>query len=137
MQSEYFKTSPSEIVQKTNDGLICPLKAITTARRKKEAWDRVCKELTNMALDEFRAYPEKEVKVNGCVLSERSSGRRYDYEADEVYFSLKAALKDRERVLKAAAMSKDQHFDSDGTEIPKVPVKATPTYSLVIKILDK
>lgn len=65
----------------------------------------------------------EETSLNGVRFSLSNTGDRLDYEKDVLYKSLKDKLKDREDLLKLAFKSGDVIYDSDGVEVPKVPIK--------------
>ena len=75
---------------------------------------------------------DKNYNKNGVEFSTRNSGDRLDYEKDVVYKDLKKQLDDRTALLKLAYKSKDVIYDSDGADVPKVPIKTHGKNSLVI-----
>jgi len=75
---------------------------------------------------------DKNYNKNGVEFSTRYSGDRLDYEKDVVYKDLKKQLDDRTALLKLAYKSKDVIYDSEGVDVPKVPIKTHGKNSLVI-----
>lgn len=73
-----------------------------------------------------------EVQKNGVKFQLRNTGDRLDYENDEVYKELKDKLKDREELLKTAWKSKDEIYDSEGVQVPKVGIKTAGKQTMVI-----
>lgn len=52
-----------------------------------------------------------------------NTGDRLDYAADPIYAEMKKTLDDRTALLKLAYKASSAIFDSEGIEVPKVPVK--------------
>jgi len=75
------------------------------------------KQLRNGVQDElnggkFEAY--------GMEFTEKNGSSRLNYKDDEVWLELNAKLKEREELLKVAEKSKEQIFDNEGVEVPRV-----------------
>lgn len=100
---------------------------LASAERLKTYTESFCKELRKHV-----NLTEKTYKAHGVEFSTMNTGDRYDFEQDDVYKTLKEQLKEREDLLKLALKSKNQIFDADGVEVPRVGIK---TYgSEVIKL---
>lgn len=56
----------------------------------------------------------------GIEYSCKNAPSRLNYKEDEVWQELNAKLKEREELLKVAEKSKEQIFDSEGVEVPRV-----------------
>lgn len=83
--------------------------------------DRV-RELTEANVQEIASFEVKKV-TGGAIL---------DYEADHKYVELKYALDERKKVLDTARKMKEALYDSEGIEIPKVPVKTYRKDSITV-----
>ena len=59
----------------------------------------------------------------GCKITAKKGGQTLDYEKDETYRYLKEQLDKRKYQLDMASKCDGFSCDSDGVEIPKVPVK--------------
>lgn len=75
----------------------------------------------------------KELQWNGVTFTERNTGDRLDYANDEVYAKLQSKLKQREELLKIAHKSDETIYDSEGIEVPKVPIKTHGKLTLNVK----
>lgn len=108
-------------------GEVTPINALSNVARLKEFFNSLEKELRGK-IEIFETVTE-----NGVEFSMRNSGDRLDYEADELYAELKQKLKDRESLLKTAYKAKETFYDSDGVEVPKVPIKTHGKLGLTLK----
>lgn len=75
----------------------------------------------------------KTYSENNIEFSTRQGYAMYDFESDAVYRELNEKLNARKELLKLAVKNKDMIFDSEGVEVPKVPVKGYTKDSLIIK----
>jgi len=83
------------------------------AVRLAEALEVVKAELkTAMGMEDFEAF--------GIKGQYRNGGETLNYSDDPIYSELQAKLKDRETLLKAAYKSREEMYDSEGIEVPKV-----------------
>ena len=73
-------------------------------------------------------------KIDYPSMSYTSGGTIYDWDHDPVYASIKLMLSERTELLKTAVKMKDQIFDSEGTEVPKCPIKGYRKDSINVKI---
>ena len=75
------------------------------------------KQLRNGLQDELNSG---KFEAYGIEFSCKNAPSRLNYKEDEVWFELNAKLKEREELLKVAEKSKEQIFDSEGVEVPRV-----------------
>ena len=61
-------------------------------------------------------------------------GKILNYNEDPIYYSIKLMLDDRKELLDLAFKSKDNIFDSEGVQVPKVPVKSFRKESLNVRL---
>ena len=80
-------------------------------------------EVFNSAVSEIKKHlPQEKVERFGVEFNFVNGRETPDYSQDEEYARLKSKLKERELLLKTALKSKDTIYDSEGVEVPKVPV---------------
>ena len=70
----------------------------------------------------------------GATFSLGSTGDRIDYDLDPIYLDLKEALKARETLLKVAKYAKENIFDGEGIEVPRLPLKSASREVLKIRL---
>lgn len=81
-------------------------------------------EIVNTAFDAIKNHlPAEKTSINGVEFTPTNGRKMPEYDADLIYKNLKEKLKSRETLLKAAITSKELIFDSEGVELPQVPVK--------------
>jgi hypothetical protein len=134
--NEWKAKTPSEMASMVLNGNISPLKVFAEATKKEQAYKELKTVIKDAVIEEVRTYGNKGTRVAGCVITERNTGARYDYEADQEYKDIKTELKEREKLLKHRALSKDAIFDGDGVEVPKIPVKDYGTATVAVKVWD-
>lgn len=88
-------------------------------------------EVLNSALSTCRSeiYITEKTKVYGVEFTPVNGGESLNYKDDPVYLEMFEKLKNREDLLKLAYKSKDEIYDSEGVEVPKV--SGTPRKSSV------
>ena len=91
---------------------------------KKKAYFEEClqKQLKSAAHDEATLHGTGEHSLYGARISVVNSGNRLQYGDDVVIKELKAAIKERESLVKTATNSVGLVFDLDGVQVEKVPV---------------
>jgi len=114
-----------------NEGFQNPLQRFILAKRTSEFLESYMAELKPAALTEAEKHG-KGTSVFNSKIDIRSTGARYDYEKDPVYADMAEKLKVRKELLDLALKSKDQIFDGEGTEVPRVPMKSAGTTTLAI-----
>jgi hypothetical protein len=67
--------------------------------------------------------------INGVEFNPVNGGETLNYKDDLVYLQLYEQLKEREELLKIAYKSKNELYDSEGVEVPKV--SSTPRKSSI------
>lgn len=108
------KTGINLVNQIYENGDVDPIKVFSNIVRLKE--------VVNAADKEFRSkfdITEKQT-FNGVEFSPKSGSKKLNYDADPVFCEIAQKLKERQELLKVSANSKDQIFDSEGIEVPKV-----------------
>ena len=92
------------------------------------------KEVVNSADAELRKHIElnSSYKLNGVEFTPVQGGETLNYKDDEVYSQMYEDLKQREELLKLAYKSKDEIYDSEGVQVPKVSASARKS-SITIK----
>lgn len=124
-KKEIQKTSADFVQRILDEGEHDTHKLLSQAIRLKEALIAIEKKLRDsVPQEDFEAYGLKGTYVDG--------GNIPQYEEDEVYYSLKKKLKERENLLKTALKQSETLYDSEGVEVPKVSVKPRKS-SLTIK----
>lgn len=61
-------------------------------------------------------------------------GKILDYSEDPIYHSIKLMLDDRKALLDLAFKSQNNIFDSEGVQVPKVPIKSYRKESLNVRL---
>jgi len=61
--------------------------------------------------------------IDGCTITQKVGGKTLDYEKDPGYAKIKKQLDGRKELLDTAFKTDGYLVDSDGLEVPKVPVK--------------
>ena len=108
-----------------------PLQRFILAKRASEYLESYMSELKPAALNEAEKHGKGTTAFNSKI-DIRSTGARYDYEQDPVYVEIAEKLKIRKELLDLALKSKDQIFDSEGVEVPRVPMKSAGATTLAI-----
>lgn len=112
-KKEAIETGKSMVQKAMDDGEILP----------HELMAQVCriKEFINSADAELRDHlPQESTTVYGVTFTPVAGGESLDYKDDEKWVELKAKVSEREALLKIARVSKDEIYDSEGIEVPKV-----------------
>jgi len=96
--------------------------ALTEIKKQIEAVlkDRAVKDCIR---EDYDKSPEKSVSAGGFDFTIVTGGAIYDYEQDPVYADLSAKLKARKQLLDTRIKGKQEIYDSEGMEVPEVPVK--------------
>jgi hypothetical protein len=99
-----------------------PLDRFIQLKRVAEYVDAYAGVFKQSAITEAEKYG-KSTTVYGAKIELRNSGDRFDYEADPVYCELSEKLKARKELLDLARKSKDVIYDSEGVDVPRIPIK--------------
>lgn len=111
-----------------NDGQIDPLSAHVRAKAVIKALDAIIKLTEDHAFQESYKYPGKTFHAFGAELQVREGSEGPNLEMDGTYIDLKAAMKDREALLKQAYKMREKVAIYDhvtGEEVPVLPPKFT------------
>lgn len=122
---EDFVTTTTALI---NDGQIDPLSAHVRAKAVIKALDAIIKLTEDYAIQESYKYSGKTFQAFGAELQIREGSEGPNLELDESYMTLKAAMKDREALLKQAYKLKDKvaiYDQATGEEVPVLPPKFT------------
>jgi hypothetical protein len=118
------------------NGTIEPKSAYIQAKVVKDIADGIMEQAKPLIKDtDTSLLPDN---LNGIELSDRNGYEVLDYEKDSTYADLKAKLKEREGLLKAAYQHNQKVqgliTDESGEVIPVVPVKSFVSNSLTVKL---
>lgn len=123
-----------EVINKIADGQADGLKVHLQAKAYIQYYQAIADQSQGYAIDEAEKYG-KEGKLLGVGFRIGSTGERYDYEEDPIYYDLKAKLKAREELLKTAVKMRESIFDDEtGEVVPKVSLKAAAKSTLTVTI---
>ena len=103
------------------------------ARKANEFLTAVIKETESQVIEEVELN-NGTVERWGAKLEVSSTGDRLNYKEDPVWLDLNNALKIRQDLLKLARKSKDDIFDGDGAQVPKVSLASASRSVLRVKL---
>lgn len=137
--SEFAQMSKRDIQQSAHnaasielaEGNTNPLERFILAKRAITFLEGYSETLKPQAMTEAEKYG-KSGNAYASKFELKNSGDRYDYSSDPVYAQIEAQLKARKELLDVARKSKDSIFDSEGVEVPKVPVKSHGSNTIAI-----
>jgi hypothetical protein len=137
MKLEYFKSKLTkgqldalafDTVKKQLEN-VDALEALEFAKKLKHFSETLVNEAeieAKLVWDQLKGdYPQMNYTQGGAI---------YNYSADPVYADLAAKLKERKTLLDTAVKLSDDVFDSEGVEVPKIPIKNYRKDSINVKI---
>lgn len=133
------KKELQELAKKTarelmNEGYSDAVVLTVLARKASEYLAAYAQELNSDARAELQNYDNNQADIYGARLELSSTGTRLDLEADPVYSNLQEELKQRAALLKMAYLQEKPVYDSEGVEVPKVPIKSPSKEVLKVKL---
>ena len=136
MSKELFMSMRAEEMATLYDSTFTKKEAIATGKRmvdnilesgevdKMQFWANISRlnEVIGSVVNECRNNIEvlEKTTVLGVEFNPTNGGVTLNYKDDPVYLDLFEKLKAREELLKLAYKSKDEIYDSEGIEVPKV-----------------
>lgn len=119
------------VIDAIEEGEISPIEAWVYMHQVKNAIEALTSDsLLRDRVKDLAA--EKVQEIEDFELKTTTGGPILDYEADHVYVEKKYELEERKKLLDVAFKSKSTIYDSEGVEIPKVPIKTYRKDSVMV-----
>jgi hypothetical protein len=107
---------------------------IIQARKAIEFLTAYSRELESKATDEIMLQDNNEVTALGCTISLGSTGDRLNFKLDPVWSGLTAQRSAREAMLKLARKDPGSVKDSDGVNVPTLPLASAAKSIVRVKL---
>lgn len=122
-------------VKKANEDLetLDSIEVYTFMKKLTDYASKYMEVVKGKALDYLTAHGGKDIALYNSSITVRNGYDILDYEKDPIYAGLQDQLKQRQELLKTAYKSKLPIYDSEGIEVPKVPVKKATGDSIIYK----
>lgn len=127
------KDLPKAILTAVEEGDISPVEAWVYIHQVKAAIEIIMND--SSLRDKVREITDiGAAEIQDFTIRKTTGGAILDYEADHRYVELKYLLDERKKLLDTAFKAKSEIYDSQGVQIPKVPVKSYRKDSITVTI---
>jgi hypothetical protein len=123
----------NKIIEQVKEGDLNPLEVYVKHIKQKKLHESISKEVYKLAIEEAEKYDQKTFREYDSEINISGTGKKYNFEEDLEYFTLKSQLKEREELLKKAVLIKEDIVGEDGEVVPKVSLKSAGGTKLTIK----
>ena len=118
-----LEKSVNDLVEGVDLGLINPLDVFASFDRMAKILTEGKKKVDVSALEEAQKYGGKSFDYRNVKFIFKNGSKAVQYKEDDLVNSLEEKLKERKELVKLAASSKEDIYDSDGVKVEKVSAK--------------